>query len=75
MAEMAADTASQLRVAAPGCPHRAPSATSVASGKVESLEYSSPALPNASLAAVADHIGFASVPVLRNSERGPPSLP
>lgn len=72
MGDMSSDGAPQLRTTATGCPHRAPTATSAA-GQVETPEFSAPVLPGATVIAVANHLGFASLPVLRNSERGPPS--
>ena len=73
MGDMASDRAPQLRALAPACPRCAPIATSVSSGQPEAPGFSVPALPTATLVTVANHLGFASLPVLRNSERGPPS--
>jgi hypothetical protein len=64
---------SGLRATAPDCPHRSLSATPAPAGQAAPSDFSSPELPHASLISLPTSFGFASQPVLRNSERGPPS--
>jgi hypothetical protein len=73
MPGMPADGTPGLRATAPGCPHHSPRATPAASGQARIPEFSAPQPPGASLISLPNSIGFASHPVLRNSERGPPS--
>src|SRR5882757_4580421 len=75
MAEMSQTPANKsgLRATAPGCPHRSLSATPAPAGQAAPSDFSSPELPHASLICLPPSFGFASQPVLRNSERGPPS--
>jgi len=73
MSGMSADATPGFQAAAPRCPHRSPSATPASLGQAETPEFSASQPPDASLVTLANHIGFASQPVLRNSERGPPS--
>jgi len=72
MSGMPTDTAPGLRATAAGCPHRSQSATPVSAGQAANAEFSVPRLPGATLVSVPNSLGFASQPVLRNSERGPP---
>lgn len=73
MPGMSSDSTVELRATVAGCPHHTPSATPALSGQVEASEFSVPQIPGVTLVVVPNSSGFSSQPVLRNSERGPPS--
>jgi len=73
MPGMSTNSTPGLQATAPGCPHHSPSATPAPSAQAKTSEFSMPQIPGASLVSVPNYLGFVSLPVLRNSERGPPS--
>ena len=73
MPGMPSNSTPGLQATAPGCPHHSPRATPAPSAQAETSEFSMPQIPGASLVPVPNSLGFVSLPVLRNSERGPPS--
>lgn len=61
------------QITAPGCPQRSPSATPVANGQAVTPLFSTPQVPDASLAWLPNHLEFVSEPVHQHSGRGPPA--
>ena len=72
MAGTPADGPSGLRLSAPSCPHRSLSATTAPLGNTETPELSLPRISTTSVS-LPHPFGYATQPLLRNSERGPPA--
>ena len=55
------------------CPHRSPSSIPAQTAQAPEQDFAALQPPVASLVLVSDLIGFATQPLRRNSERGPPT--